>query len=181
MKSKIIIIFFLMIAFNLWADEEASQYAYVKSSSGGRYYFKMIPEVPYNRTKGKGILYAVSGDQSDKVLWRVNGWYAFDTYISHDGRYLVRLGNWPRGRKPSHKHLGIAFYDKGTLIKKYSTKDLIKNPSAIMISISHYQFLAKVLGFEPIYSYRFKIRTVDKIEYIFDVTKGTIISQKKVK
>ncbi len=180
MKSTIIIIFFLMSVFNLWADEELTPYPYVTASAGGRYYFKMIPTKGYGY-KGKGILYSVSSKGSDKIKWKINGWYAFRVYISYDGTYLIRFGNWPRGRGPSHKHLGIAFYKNAKLIKIYSTKDLIKDSSAIEQSISHYKYLDKVLGFESIYSHRFKLRTTDKIEYTFDVTNGKIVSQKKVK
>ncbi len=181
MKSIIVMILLLTVLSTLWADKEAPQYVYVKSSSGGKYYFKMIPEADYDRTKGRGLLYAVTKKGSDKVLWKVNGWYAFQTYISYDGRYLIRIGNWPRGRVPSHKHLGIAFYDKGKLIKKYSTKDIVKNFPPVTPSESHYRVLKKVLGFESPYSHRFIIRTVHKIEYTFDVTHGKLVSQKKVK
>ncbi len=182
MKSIILIsVFVLTTISTLWADKEAPQYVYVRSSYGGQYYFKMIPEADYDRTKGRGALYLVTKKRLDKVLWKVKGWYAFQTYISYDGRYLIRIGNWPRGRIPSHKHLGIAFYDKGTLIKKYSTKDLVKNLPPVRASVSHYRFLEKVLGFESAYSHRFKIKTADKMEYTFDVTHGKIVSQKKVK
>lgn len=152
----------------------------MKSSAGGRYYFKMIPHTPYDRKKGSGILYAVRSKGADKILWRVKGWYASRVYISYNGLYLVRLGNWQRGHAPSHKHIGIAFYKKGKLMRKYSTKDLIKNFSAVQPSVSHYQFLKQVIGFESGFSYRFKIRTIDNIEYTFNVSTGEIINEKKI-
>jgi hypothetical protein len=113
-------------------------------------------------------------------MWRTSGWYSYQTYISRDGKYLVRLGNWPRGEGPSEKHLGIAFYKKGKLLKSYSTRELIKNVSLVPRSASHYRFLKEVEGFDPPTSLQFVIKTVDNVRYVFDVQNGEITSRKQI-
>lgn len=165
------------------SDEEALPYAYVKTDYWGKYYFKMMPDdksFDYDN-KGSGALYKVNAEGPDKVLWITNGWYAFEVYVSSDGIYLVRLGNWPRGYEPSKNQLAIAFYNNGNLIKSYSTLDLIKDLSAVKPSISHYFYYKKVFGFVGGISHRFSLITVDNIEYIFDVSNGEIVSQENIK
>ena len=172
---------FILSISSLWADKEPRQLTFVKSAEGGRYYFKMIADDDYDRSKGRGKLYQVSSEGKDKVLWETKGWFAFDLYISYDGNYLARLGNWPRGRKPSHKDLGIAFYKNGKLIKYYSTVDLVQNLSKIEKTKGHYSYLKKVLGFTSTYDYMFQIVTIDNILYTFNVSDGSVISRTKWK
>lgn len=161
------------------ADEEVAPYPYVTASEDGRCYFKMIPAVDAegrsDREKGSGAAFRVGAGGQDEELWRVEGWYAFKTELSRDGRYLVRIGNWPRGRMPSDDHLAIAFYDRGVLLKSYSTKDLIRSPEAVRPTVSHYHF-GRPLGFEPPPDERFRLQTVDGLLYTFDVTTGAIVS-----
>lgn len=161
-------------------DDEASQVAYVVAGRYGRCYFKMVPDpkARYDPRRGQGYAYEVSDKGPDKLLWQTAGWYAHRTAISVWGRYLVRLGNWPRGHKPSNDHLGIAFYDRGKLIKRYSTKELIKDLSKVEPSVSHYEFLKKVVGFLPNSDRLFRIVAVDGKRWTFDVTNGKIVSIK---
>lgn len=172
----------LLICSLSWADSEAPPYAYVVVADGGRFYFKMVPDPKdkYDRDKGSGTAFAVNGNGQDKVLWKTSGWYSFVTYISRDGKYLVRIGNWPRRDGPSEEHLGIAFYKEGKLLRSYSTKDLIKDVSLVPHSVSHYRFLQEIIGFEPSFSLRFVIKTVDNIEYVFDARNGKITSQEHI-
>lgn len=184
MKKLIIPIIFilLMLPSVCMSDEEALPYAYVKTDYWGKYYFKMLPgekRFDYDNY-GSGALYEVSADGSNKLLWTTRGWYAFQVYISPDGMYLVRLGNWPRAYKPSKDHLAIAFYKNGKLIKSYSTLDLIKDLSAVRPSVSHYSYYKKIIGFIGDISYRFSLITIDNIEYIFDISNGGIVSQKNI-
>jgi hypothetical protein len=177
---------------NVSADDEQSQYPYVTAALGGRCFFlmKSDPNDIYNREKGTGICYEVTNNGEFKELWRTEGWYSFRTFLaswadSNDAPirqhyYLVRLGNWPRGRKPSADHIGVAFYKDGVLMKSYSTVDLIRNKSAIHPSVSHYQFLDN--KFDPILEYQyeknrllFKLVTIDGVHYQFDVTTGQIL------
>ncbi|GJM21443.1 MAG: hypothetical protein DHS20C15_13580 [Planctomycetota bacterium] len=120
-----------------------------------------------------------------QVLWRVEGWYAFRVLLSDDGRYLVRLGNWPRGQRPSESHLAVAFYDNGELLAEYSTRALIEDDSKVRPSSSHYTYrahdgeLSLVVGDTekgelPL---SFEFSTIDGIRYRFDVTTGEIVAR----
>ena len=171
----------LLISPIVWADSEAPPRPYITASKYGRYYFKMIPDKQdrYNRENGSGICFKVTPDLTDKIIWKTIGWYSFRTHLSDDGKYLVRMGNWPRGSELSGEDLAVAFYKEGQLIKSYSTKDLVKDRSAIEITVSHYSWLSEIKNLEP-FSYRFTIVTKDNIEYIFNIENGKIISQKKL-
>ena len=174
---RIFVLLFILTNCHLYADKEGPQNSYVTSSINGRFYFRMEPDLsaPFDRKKGSGTLFEVQNDGNDVVLWKTEGWYSFKTFICHEGRYLVRIGNWPRGRELSDTHLAIAFYDKGILLKKYSTKQLIENPKTIKKSVSHYFFINKVIGFDPSYSHQFKLETIDGRTHTFDVKTGNKI------
>lgn len=115
----LVVAFALLAPSLVRADSEAMPRAYVTSDYFGRHYFKMIPgDEAYNYdTKGSGELYRVNAKGPDEKLWTTEGWYAFEVYLSVDGIYLVRMGNWPRGHKPSKGQLAIAFYKKANLLK----------------------------------------------------------------
>ena len=159
------------------ADEEQGAYAWVRSARWGRRYFKMLPDKgsPYDHAKGTGIAYEVQPVGPDKELWRVTGWYAFEAWLSQDGRSLVRLGNWPRGHEPKDEHLGIAFYRDGKLLRRYSTRDLIKDRTKVQPSVSHYQYKRSVPGFERSDT-RFTLVSIDGVTWTFDVTTGAVLS-----
>ncbi|MEK7880662.1 MAG: hypothetical protein AAB210_02045 [Deltaproteobacteria bacterium] len=184
-RTVLIVLFVLISCSPSAADKEARPYPYVATANNGRFYFKMSPDpndpnAQWDLGKGYGTLFEINNDGTEKALWKVEGWYAFTTYISNDGKYLVRMNIWPGGQEPSDEHLAIAFYKNGKLLKSYSTKDLIKNPSVIRPMISHYSYLKKIVGFEEPYNYRFTIQTVDNIEYVFDASNGMIVSRKNL-
>ena len=165
-------------------DSEAAPRPYVVTSWSGSFFFKMTPDpsAPANREKGLGFAYKVTPGQTDELLWQTNGWYSFSVWLSDDGVYLVRVGNWPRGDKPTDSDLAVAFYKSGELLKKYSTADLIKDPSRIAPSVSHYDFLAAPFPdfaeqpTVPRDKLTFRLRTVDAIEYLFDARTGELLS-----
>jgi hypothetical protein len=162
------------------ADTEALPYPYVSVSADGRYYFKMLPDPKdmCDENKSKGTMFEVSATGPDKALWSVSGWYARKTYVSCDGKYLVRMGNWPRGA-PSKNHIAVAFYMNGELVKSHSTVDLLKDPSRVPRSMSHYKWLREVFGFNGC-SHIFALETVEYIRYTFDCRQGTVISSKSL-
>ena len=180
---KIIFVSLFLSVFTLVkGDEERAPYPYVITDIWGSFYFKMIPAKNgyYEREKGIGVAYAVKSGESDKEIWRVDGWYSFETFLSHDGIYLVRLGNWPRGHKPDKNHVGVAFYKSGKLLKMYSTKDLIVNESKVQPSVSHYEYLNRVVkpGFVAGYGYQFQLTTVDNVKYVFNIKTGKVVSRR---
>lgn len=187
-QPKIFLVSVSCLALAVWSfaysDEEVSPRAYVATAGEGVFYFKMVPKLIYpidpQTVQGAGHAYRVLEGGQDELLWSTSGWYAYRVCLSDDGRYLVRLGNWPRGRAPSAEHLAIAFYDQGKLLKSYSTKDLILDPDKIQPSVSHYQFVRGTPHFVGPYGYAFQLITADGVEYRFDVRTGAVSSRKKL-
>jgi hypothetical protein len=185
---NICLIFVLGSLSSVFADREASQIPYVTAAPGGRCFFlmKSDPNNIWNREKGTGVCYEVTLQGEFKELWRTDGWYSFKTFLTADGHYLIRLGNWPRGRKLSADHVGVGFYKDGKLLKLYSTADLIRNESAIQLSVSHYQYLdykhEPSLEYQPEKKYPiFKLVTIDGLHYQFDVKTGQILETMPIK
>ncbi len=166
-------------------DIETQPHAYVVTGGDyGQVYFKMVPGSRRAGTVSKGRAYRVSAGEQDELLWSVSGWYAHTTFISRDGRYLVRLGNWPVGSEPEADDLAVAFYDNGVLLESYSTRDLIKNDELVPTSEAHYFYLlagaetgfvsrSRVYGAERSW---FELVTVDGIRYTFDRRTGEVVS-----
>ena len=163
------------------ADQEIAPFPYVTAAEMGRYYFKLVPGEGRDESKGAvGTCYKVEAKGNDNILWATNDWYAFTVFLSVDGQYLVRLGNWPRGHAPSADHLAVAFYKKGELLKSYSTRDLIKDVAAVRPSVSHYTFYTGKPTFVSTYNGgSFTLTSVDNITYQFNIATGEIISQSK--
>jgi hypothetical protein len=103
------------------ADLVAPPMPYVVSSADGSHYFKMVPDKKdrWDTTKAKGTVYEVRAGK-DKALYKVTGWYSYQVFLSNDGKYLIRMGNWPAGM-PKAADLAIAFYVDGHERKRYST------------------------------------------------------------
>jgi len=160
----------------VFADQELAPYTYVTASELGRYYFKLVPGQGTENAEGAaGTCFQVEQNGNDKVLWTTKDWYAFKVYLSMDGHYLVRLGNWPRGHEPAAEHLAVAFYKDGVLLKSYSTKDLIKDLTAVRPSASHYSFYTGTPVFTSTYDGgSFSLTSVDGITYSFDIRTGEI-------
>jgi len=169
----------ILFPYFAWADSIAAPYSYVAVAKHGHYYFKMTPDQD-DRKGGSGTCYKVTSKDSDEVLWRSHGWYAYSVYLSNHGEYLIRMGDSAKGHKLSDKDLAVAFYKEGKLLKRYSTKDLVKKAYAIKKTFSHYVWKADYPIFNA-YQQQFQLTTIDKIEYIFNITNGEIVSQKKVK
>jgi hypothetical protein len=116
------------------------------------------------------------------LLWKTAGWYSFSVFLSRDGRHLIRIGNWPQGDRPKSDDLAIAFYDSGSLVKSYSTLDLLKDPSVVPKSVSHYQFLGDGrTGFfdgEDGKDGLFRISLIDGTFSLFRVKDGSVVAHK---
>lgn len=200
------VVFFLLCLPASFADRPRSPISYKTETTNGKYVFVMHPD--RNIFKNKTLLkeYSQSGlyanDQHKTLLWPVD-WYAFQVYVSSDGRHLVRMGNWPVGspllpekkfdpseilRKVHHKEplgpsvnqealsqLAIAFYDKGTLIKKYSIGDLIQRPAELPTSVSHFQWHKKISYDDK--NGQIDLTTYDRQNFAFDLN-GNILSRK---
>lgn len=153
-------------------------------------YFTMIPAqtIYDDQTKEKisnppyGKAYQLNDDGSSTIMWEVSDWYSYENYLSWDGRYLVRMGDWPSGDKPSKDHMAVTFYDQGVELKSYSTADLIKNPRKVKRTISHYFWLASDSNYPRIeYKNNFHLKTIDGYVHIFDMENGELIESKNIK
>jgi len=169
------------------ADSPAPPQPVFTVSDNGRYLFKMIPE-EWPQESGSstknvndfGVAYKVVANGALKEIWNVSGWFAFRVFLSDDGEHLVRMGPWNCGREPTKSDLAVAFYKRGKLLKEYSTADLVEDKSAVITSVTHYRWLAltdTALMLDP--DNIFHIRTIDNIQYGFDITTGDIKSKKK--
>jgi hypothetical protein len=126
------------------ADSPRRPLPYVVTAGDGIVYFRMFPRPRQgNHSDGFGIAYRIRDDGGDVVLWRTQGWYSTEVFLSHDGYSLVAMGPWNGGSQPTKEDLALAFYRQGKLIKQYSTADLVKDNSKVTRSLSHYTRLAR--------------------------------------
>jgi hypothetical protein len=171
------------------ADQERTPRPRVFAATEGHVAFAMLPPERDAKTGlfkpgGRGIAYALQKDGSLKELYRTEGWYAFEVFLSPDGKYLVRLGEWHR-RAPAKDHLGVAFYRDGKLIKQYMVLDLLKDPTKARATVSHYFWRPDEGGDGPKpeladWDSSFSLQTVDGWEYVFDLKTGAIKRESRV-
>lgn len=180
MKRALLALICMTVCAPCFADMPAIPQAYIAAGDGGRYYFKMAlcEQSRWDFSCATGAVYEVSESGPDRLAWSTSGWFAYTTYLSYDGQYLVRIGNWPAGYEPSFNDLAIAFYNRGKLLKQYSTKELIKDVSQVPASVSHYEFLHEVRGFYRNTTRFFTIVMVDGTEYTFDVSNGEVLESR---
>lgn len=164
------------------ADSGLPPHPIFTSSYNGSYVFKMIPA---RWSDGKkiadafGVAYKVHDDGGLTEQWRTTGWFAWQTFLSDDGEYLVRMGPWNFGDKPDSNDLAIEFYKRDQSLKSYSTADLIEDDSHVRTSVTHYIWLAARPGLWLSSDNLFTLRTIDDIYYEFDATTGNV--KKKTK
>jgi hypothetical protein len=190
-------IFFLITvlgvaALNVYADSPRSPFPYVVRASDGSIYFKMFPGPhPGNHSDDFGIAYRIRDKGADVELWRTQGWYSTEVFLSNDGDFLVAMGPWNGGSEQKKEDLAVAFYRKGQLMKRYSTADLIKDKSKVGKSLTHYTWLARDAELKKPYNERdheaelrifpsntFRLKTCDGLVYFFDMTTGEIKDRK---
>lgn len=131
----------------------------------------------YEKYSGNGYAYKVTNSLIDSLMWETDNWYAYNVYLSNDGHYLMNPGPWPVSPIDS-TDLALTFYKDGKQLKSYYTLDLIKDTSKVVYSASHYKYCC----WSKFYPYRdeYKVITMDKLIYTFDITTGEIISIKKI-
>ena len=175
MKLILIILFigFFTIS-NLHSDSIEEPKSYITTSENGAYFFIMSPAQNDNKkSKASGKAYQINNDGSMTLLWKVEGWYAYRVILSDDGKYLLRMGDWPLGCTISSLDLAVSFYKEGKLLKRYSTADLIMSNSSIRCTSSHYMWLK---NFSLDYNYEFNLETIEHIQFVFDIKTGKILN-----
>jgi len=187
----------LTLAFSqsLQADSESTPIAQVMTSESGTAFFKMVPGdfwLPKDRQTGvqpHGIAYQVNQEGRVSELWRVEGWYAWKVYLSDDGRFMVRMGPWSCGGYARKEDLAVAFYDNGKLLREYSTLELLKDPSRVVRSVSHYEWMVdggrswRNPDLEPDlheYDKTFSLATCDGWKYTFSLETGAITKSQRI-
>ena len=193
MKQIFLLITVLGVAAqNVYADSPRTPFPYVVTAGDGIVYFRMFPRPhPGNHSDGFGIAYRIRDNGSDLELWRTQGWYFTEVFLSKDGDFLVAMGPWNGGSEPRKEDLALAFYREGKPIKQYSTADLVKDKSKVRKSLSHYTWLARDAELIKPYSERdpeaelrafsndiFRLKTCDGLVYFFDMTTGEIKDRK---
>ncbi len=142
------LLLFLGLYVVTYADQEAGNRTYVTASEYGQFYAKSIPHETYG-LRGVTKVYQV-GEKEDTLI-QTYPWYSprifLEGFTGAQTVYVVQLGPWHRGHKASDEHHAIAFYKNDTLLKKYSTLDIVGSAENVSFSVSHYTVLAKILGF----------------------------------
>jgi len=189
-----------MVTSALVADTPGDPYAKITASEKGTVFFKMVPAKTHFEADRMmtdrdpyGIAYRVHDEGEMIELWRTDGWYAFEVYLSNDGHYLVRMGPWSEGSEASKEDLAIAFYQDGKLLQEYSTADLLKDKNAVKRTISHYRWRAPMVisgvgeldAEDPLgpirlnYDGSLQLRTSEGTIYRFDSKTGKILERKE--
>ncbi|MCA9398606.1 MAG: hypothetical protein KC618_02570 [Candidatus Omnitrophica bacterium] len=165
-----------------FADEEASNRTYVKSSEYGQFYVKSVPAESYGLA-GKTRVYWVK-DEQDQLLFTYD-WYSPELYIygfaPGSPVYVVKFGPWHRGHLANHNDLAIAFYKNDQLLKEYSTLDIVKDDKNVSTSVSHYTMFKKRMGFRRPWGNQiiFDVQTLDDKILSFNTETGELISQEE--
>lgn len=172
----------LVSPLRILADTVRSPYPWALASSDGRIVFKMVPAKWHIDEKNNmvidrdshGVAYRLDEAGNFVEQWRTEGWYAFRAFLSEDGRYLVRLGPWASDQE-KHSDLAVAFYEEGKLLRQYEVRDLVKDPGKLEYSVSHYMWTPETQSRPPgLEGQIFRLVTIDKIEYLFDIATGEI-------
>ncbi|MEZ5537435.1 MAG: hypothetical protein R3F02_17670 [Thiolinea sp.] len=143
-------------------------------------------------TPAFGKAYRLSSEGDPELLWETSGWYAYkhDLYLSRDGQFLVRIGHFATAYTPYDQDLGVAFYDNGLEINRYSIKELVKsrplpNPTgeAPGFFLSNPGNFVLWEGGLPRINYydEFEIKTIDGMLHTFNITTGELIHPEIVK
>lgn len=180
MKKRLLTLLILVHTFVVFADDEASNVPHVTASQYGQCYARSIPAELYGE-KGRTRVYRVGADND--VLLHTFDWFSQRIFLECNvspqsgpvGVSLVRLGPWSRGHEASDDHLGIAFYFKGELVRKYSTLDLAGAAENVSGNVSHYRVIDSVDGYQSSGTgnrYEFVIRLTDEKILRFDPATG---------
>lgn len=154
------------------ADSPARPRTYEVTSPNGEFMAIADPKTRRGREPDAPAfaVFKINGDKRQPV-WEAADTHSFGAYLSDDGEYVARPGDWPKGSKPSDSDRAIAFYKRDTLLKKYSTKFLIRDLSRVTPSVSHYKY---AYSKRQLSGFIMELVTVDCLQYHFDMRSGEI-------
>jgi hypothetical protein len=170
---------FFLVSVSVSADSPAPEKQYIEVAPGGQYFFVMLPaDVAGGMlSPAQGQAYQLTRIGSFESLWKVEGWYASSTFLTRDGRYLVRMGPWASA--PPEDELAVAFYEDGVEHTRYSVADLLDDTDSIKRSVSHYLWQAYTDGFPRLTSgNRFQLLTIEGMLITFDAATGQLMDRK---
>lgn len=177
---------FVVYGIDARADQPNTPTPWIAVSEYRTCIFKMIPaDWPYDgkqkpaKRPAVGIAYVLDDNGELKELWRMEGSYHYEGYISNDGRYLVGLGPRSGDDQEQYSDQAIAFYEQGRLLKDYRVNQLIKDEKKLEHSVSHYDWTpekqTQPTGFHPFREQSsFHLVMVDKTAYNFETATGKI-------
>jgi len=105
MRLALVILLFGIALFTARADSPATPFAFVTSAPEGLFFLSMVPPLSKEPDwhiilrKPYAALFEPQDDGSFKELWRIESFYAFQVFLTWDGRYMVALGPWNMGDK----------------------------------------------------------------------------------
>jgi hypothetical protein len=153
MRPIAVAILVCLAAAPVLADDEASNVEHIALSAEGHCTAKSTPAHVYDpptgpRQEGRTeITRTIAGQET---LIERHDWFAQRLIVlcgpgAGDDVFVVRVGPWPRGRRPLPSHLALGFYRNGRILKEYSTWDIAggqeADPQAVSASVSHYRVL----------------------------------------
>ena len=190
MKVILFVALGLILPSLLFADRPTSPVSYKYEVAGGQYLFVMLaPDQasrcsgPANKSKDDICIYPASGlyfnDGSLTPIWELN-WYGHQqhVHVSSNGKHLVLMGAWPKrghSKEEEMAQLAVAFYEKGSLKKKYTLGDLISDPKGLTYSEGYVQWKNNDSFYD--FGNQFTIDTVEGKTYTFDATTGSIVKK----
>lgn len=184
-RSLAATVFLILAIGNGRTDSPASPIPWELTSKNGRYTFEMKP--PEFRQEGDefivtreayGVAYQMKGKKRTEI-WRVEGIYTFQGFLSEDGRYFVAMGPWASDDE-GLTDVAFAIYDRGQLVKEYLVKDLVRDSASVDRSVSRYEWIPQTQGKEMgIFGKTFHIVTNEKTDYTIDLKTGRILAETK--
>jgi hypothetical protein len=170
------------------ADSPSQWCDYSVPVNSGQHLFVMLspkPGFPYSESSGcrKEALrakYSASGlylpDDTENPLWTVDFWmYNQSFYVSPDGRYLIHFGRSGWDLHQGATSQALAFYDRASLLRSYTTEDIVREVRALPRSVSNYSWLAeKQADFSNNTIY---VKTQLNQEFTYDITTGERIAK----
>ena len=163
-------------------DRERPPYPHVVANRMGDAFvrFDLPADEAGNESRCRVTAFKVSQDGKDDVLWKTEGWYAHECWLSGDGHLLTRMGPWSRGSEPHEDDLAVAFYADGKLLHAWSTRDLVQDDSRITRTSSHYEWRRSADFQSAGEGGRFVLETLDDLRWTFDIATGEIVKREHV-
>lgn len=155
----------LLLIIDCFADEQRIQTRF--ESKNGEY------SVQYK--KSKWILIDKSG--SVKYKFRDQGFTSMTIIVSDNGQNIVVIDDFMEGHIIGDRK-AVWIFNNGILSQSYRLKDLLSDTCNISMSVWHTVWCIESFGFIDNQNH-FSISTFELTDYVFDLTTGQIISNKK--